>query len=300
MLTASGRGRKRGGPGNGPAEPGPQARSRSRRRSPKDAGAGGGRRGGGRSRATIGASRFEAGFHETFHGGDEKPLRRLAKPPNRRRPRESPRGSNRQGNGRGLRPETATRTGSRRGFGRGRDPGKAARPSGGAAIQRGFRAASRRERFLERREGFGPAAFERATGGASAPMRARGDGAASVGPDPEGKRRRDFGPAKRPDGDRRGACLFAETHRDPNGASRPRCGIRGKRPGLRPRRDPEAAQREMASPPSDGSQGWDKWGPVATPAPIIFSAASPSGTGRGFVPSCLLEIGFARRPIRVP
>jgi hypothetical protein len=26
----------------------------------------------------------------------------------------------------------------------------------------------------------------------------------------------------------------------------------------------------MASPPSDGSQSWDKWGPVATPAPILI------------------------------
>jgi cytoskeletal protein CcmA (bactofilin family) len=31
----------------------------------------------------------------------------------------------------------------------------------------------------------------------------------------------------------------------------------------------------MAAPPSDGSQGWDKWGPVATPAPIIFREARP-------------------------
>ena len=83
---------------------------------------------------------------------------------------------------------------------------------------------------------------------------------------------------ERSGGDRRGAFgPLSETHRDPNGASRPRCGIRGKRPGLTPRRDPEAAQREMASPPSDGSQGWDKWGPVATPAPIIFwGGAGPS------------------------
>jgi hypothetical protein len=29
----------------------------------------------------------------------------------------------------------------------------------------------------------------------------------------------------------------------------------------------------MASPPSDGSQSWDKWGPVATPAPILIPGA---------------------------
>jgi hypothetical protein len=32
----------------------------------------------------------------------------------------------------------------------------------------------------------------------------------------------------------------------------------------------------MASPPSDGSQGWDKWGPVATPAPIIVCGPQPN------------------------
>jgi hypothetical protein len=31
----------------------------------------------------------------------------------------------------------------------------------------------------------------------------------------------------------------------------------------------------MASPPSDGSQSWDKWGPVATPAPILIPAGLP-------------------------
>jgi hypothetical protein len=63
--------------------------------------------------------------------------------------------------------------------------------------------------------------------------------------------------------------------------------LRGLAPGPRgkakrafaPASRSEAAQREMASPPSDGSQSWDKWGPVATPAPIMIPA-TPSGGRR--------------------
>lgn len=53
---------------------------------------------------------------------------------------------------------------------------------------------------------------------------------------------------------------------------------------LTPRRDPEAAQREMASPPSDGSQSWDVWGPVATPALIAFGAGAGDAQSGEVVP----------------
>ena len=80
-------------------------------------------------------------------------------------------------------------------------------------------------------------------------------------------------PPRRPDGNRRRA--FGLLRRDPPGTERGlAASLRdpGKAAGaFALRRNPEAAQREMASPPSDGSQGWDKWGPVATPAPIIVS-----------------------------
>jgi len=77
---------------------------------------------------------------------------------------------------------------------------------------------------------------------------------------------------KRPDGDRREA--HASLPR-PTGC---RTGLHRLAPGIRGRAkrtfasasQSKAAQREMASPPSDGSQSWDKWGPVATPAPIMI------------------------------
>jgi hypothetical protein len=278
------------------------APGRSRRRSPKDAGAGSGRRGGGRSRAPIGASRCEAGFHETSHGGNEGLFGAWK--------------TGRTGEGRGNRPavragrETArasapaaTRTGfieeasassgglrdGGKAFGRRRDPkrdferlrprevpreaGRLRGPHQGTTLigpsaQRFSK--GRPERFRPRcepwrRHGFGRAGSTRE---AAAGFRSRSSDPTGIG---EGL-----------------SSLSAETHRGPNGASRPRCGIRGKRPGLTPRRDPEAAQREMASPPSDGSQGWDKWGPVATPAPIMIrpkrDLCRRPGAGRGFCP----------------
>lgn len=103
---------------------------------------------------------------------------------------------------------------------------------------------------------------------------------------------------KRPDGDRRGAS-----------ASPPRpTGCRTRLRGLAPgsggeRRGPcvrdaiQAAQREMASPPSDGSQSWDKWGPVATPAPIMIPGPStrpPWGISRLSFPA-VTALFFERR-----
>ena len=251
------------------------APSRSRRRSPKDAGAGSGRQGGGRSRARIGASCCTAGFHETSHGGDEGLFGAWR--------------NRRTGEGRGNRPVAPAGRETAKGFGseprpergsskrlrpRRRAPGERQGLRAATRSERGFRAASRLARFLEGRDGFGPASFE------------RGD-PRSFGFDASLGRRHGFGRAgstkgsdgrtsvlrERPDGDRRGA--FGPPRRDPPGPERGfAASLRdpGKAAGAsEPRRNPEAAQREMASPPSDGSQGWDKWGPVATLAPIIDS-----------------------------
>jgi hypothetical protein len=175
-----------------------------------------------------------------------------------------------------------------KGFGPSRDPkrgsSKRLRPWRRAPGERqGLRAAPRSERgffarlrlfgrFLERRDGFGPASFERATGEVSASMRALETARLRPGPIRQGSEGGISVLPERPDGDRRGASRpSAETHRVPNGASPPRSGIRGKaKRAFAPASQSKAAQREMASPPSDGSQSWDKWGPVATPAPIMI------------------------------
>jgi hypothetical protein len=274
-LTASGRGRKARRTGNGTR----RARAASLKAEvavapPRTLATEAKGRGGGRSRAAMGASRCEAGFHETFQGGDE----RLFGAWSRRR----------TGEGRGNRPVARDGRGPARGFGPESRPERA---TGEASAEAGVRESG--EAFGRRRDP--KRDFERlhAARGSSACAKASAKRVSKGRPEgfrprcePEETARLRPGPTRtgngggisvrprRPDGDRRGACPSAETHRVPNGASRPRCGIRGKRPGPRPRRDPEAAQREMASPPSDGSQGWDKWGPVATPAPIIFLAVS--------------------------
>jgi hypothetical protein len=223
---------------------GRNAEAERRRRSPKDAGASKRRRGGGRSRARISASGCKAGFHETSMAFFRMSLRRRKDVPNRRRPRESPRDPSRQGGGQG--------------FGSSRDP---------SGMGRGFGL----DRFREESEGFGPSAFPRGDRKGFGPDASPGDGPASAGSDPPreaaaGRKSRSSDPTGIGEGPH-------GLSRDPPGTERglwPRCGIRGDRPGREPRRDPEAAQREMASPPSDGSQSWDKWGPVATPAPIMI------------------------------
>jgi hypothetical protein len=174
-------------------------------------------------------------------------------PPNRRRLRESPRGSSRRETGKGFGSSRDPNGVHRRGFGLGgglrgsgkafgrrRDPKKGLR--GALRLEsssRDGKASGPHQIYFDGTHG--PASFERATGEASASMRARGDGAASAGPDPPGKRKRDFGPAwatRR--GSARGFGLFAETHRVPNGASRPRSGTRGKaKRASCPPRDPK-------------------------------------------------------------
>ena len=70
--------------------------------------------------------------------------------------------------------------------------------------------------------------------------------------------------------------------------------------GLAPASRSEAAQREMASPPSDGSQSWDKWGPVATPAPILIPAsiADPHSRPRRQEPARSGLVGLVEREER--
>ena len=176
-------------------------------------------------------------------------------PPTRRRLRESPRGTSRQGNGARLNAP-------------GRDPqGIADKASALAAApgeRQGFRAAPRSEGRPERlrprcepwnRSGFGRAGSAReAAARLSATLKR-----------PDRDRREAFGPLPRPKGTEQGAS--------------PAPGPWESGGGFTSRRDPEAAQREMAAPPSDGSQGWDKWGPVATPAPIILAPWLPSLRG---------------------
>jgi hypothetical protein len=201
------------------------------------------RRGGGRSRAAIGASRCEAGFHETFHGGDERLFGawRIGRTGEGRGNRPAARAGREAAQGFG--PETATRTGSSKrlrprkrlresgkAFGRRRDP---------QGISRGFtprevpRKAGRLRPSVFRKgdlRGFGSDASLETVRLRPGRIRQKGSGGGISVPQPP------------PDGDRRAASSrSAETHRGPNGASRPRCGTRGKRPGLRPRRDPEAA-----------------------------------------------------------
>ena len=220
----------------------------------------------------MSASGCTAGFHEASRVGPRGALRSLDDRPNRRRPRESPRGRRRQGDGRG--------------FGPGRDPnggfggfGLPRLPESGKASAQRFRSGDRRGFGLDAsrrtRPGFGPAGS--AKGRRLAGLRPR---------------------LPRPAGDWRGASgPLSETHRGPNGSVSSRSGIQGSGRGLAPRRAPEAAQREMAAPPSDGSQGWDKWGPVATPAPIIVSGLHCPGRriSRFSCPAQARFCGKARR-----
>ncbi len=171
----------------------------------------------------------------------------------------------------------ATRNGvRRRGFGLGRRaPGKRQGLRAAPRSERGFRGASASARFLEGRDGLGPASFGRATGEVSASMRAlekarlrpgrirqgkRGSGSRSCPSDPTGIGEGPSGLSRDPPGTERGFAASLRTLEESD--SGPVYEARSK-----------AAQREMASPPSDGSQSWDKWGPVATPAPIMIPAA---------------------------
>jgi hypothetical protein len=212
--------------------------------------------GGGRSRACMSASGCQAGFHETFRGDFPKGsfgAGRCAEPakaagiaprpePAGRRRRLNARAATRNGAGRkGLRLRDRLRE-SGEAFGRSRDP------------KRGF------ERFRPREA---PRKAGRLQGPPSKlrlrwhprPSDFRKGDRRGFGLDASPRRRRGFGRAgsareamarisvlpKRPDGNRRGAPgPLGETHRVPNGASRPRSGIRGKRSGRsRPPRNPK-------------------------------------------------------------
>lgn len=160
------------------------------------------------------------GISRNLHGKAGRARSRASKAaPNRRRPRESPRGPS-QGDGDGLRPETATRTGFiEEASALEKGSGRAARPSGGGAIRKGISTSFGFERFL--RKGGTVSAqrlSRRATGKASASMRAfrRRTGFGRAG-SREARVRTSVLP-KRPDGDRRGASR--PLCRDPPGAER--------------------------------------------------------------------------------
>jgi hypothetical protein len=143
--------------------------------------------------------------------------------------------------------------------------GRAARPSGGAAIRRVFRGVS----ASRNSSNGGTASAQRLSKGRPErlrprcePWRRRGFRSCRIRQGSEGE---DFGPSTRPDGDRRGAlCSFAETHWVPNGASQPRSGIRGKaKAGVRarlaiqsrPARDGLATQRRQSKLGQVGAGG---------------------------------------------
>ena len=160
--------------------------------------------------------------------------------PNRRRPRESPRGSSRQGDGDGLGPS--------------RDPKgfveEASALEGAPGEWQGLRAAPRSERGFRRASASrgsskgGKASAERFSKGRPERLRPRCEpwrGAASAGPDPKGSEAGFRSCPSDPTGIGEGLSgLSAETHRVPNGASRPRSGIRRKaKRAPRPPRDPK-------------------------------------------------------------
>ena len=195
--------------------------------------------------------------------------------PNRRRPRESPRGTSRQGKGEGLRPQPGPERGS----------SKRLRPRKRAPGEwQGLRAAPRSERDFG---GLRPREVPRKAGRLR-PRAFRNGRPERLRPRCEPRRRYGFGragsgkrgatagilvPARRPDGDRRGALRPLPRPTGCRTGREPRSGVRGKaKRAFAPASRSKAAQREMASPPSDGSQSWDKWGPVATPAPITIPA----------------------------
>lgn len=239
--------------------------------------------GSGRSRARISESGCEAGFHETPMATPNGLPASLESPPNRRRPRESPRGRAGRGTGKGFtlqpRPEKGFFEEASASEGR---SWKAARPSGGAAIRKGISEGFGPERFPGRRE----ASAQRLSEGRPERFRPRcepsGKGAASAGPNP--KREATAGFRSRPS-DPTG--IGEGVHASWPGPTGCRTGLHrlapvsgGKRSGRStPASRSKAAQREMASPPSDGSQSWDKWGPVATPALIMIPADSPPFQG---------------------
>jgi hypothetical protein len=156
--------------------------------------------------------------------------------------------TSRQGNGDGLAPPPRpgglpTRLRPRKGS------GISARPSGGADFPKGDLRGLGPDASLQETVRLRPDRIRKGTFAAG--FRSGPSGPTGIGEGLNRLLRRD------PPGTERG---LAASLRNP-----------GKAAGAKPRRDPEAAQREMASPPSDGSQSWDKWGPVATPAPIIDS-----------------------------
>lgn len=191
------------------------------------------------------------------------------------------------GEGDGNRPVSRAGGETGKGFGPSRDPSgiladeASALEAGFPGKRQGLRAAPRSE------WDFGRASARRGPskgGTVSAPRLSKGR-PEGLRPRSEPRRRHGFGrpdptpgrgggidvPLRRPDGDRREA--FGPLPRPTGFRTGPPASLRDPRRAKRvfaPASRSAAAQREMASPPSDGSQGWDEWGPVATPAPIAI------------------------------
>lgn len=249
MLTASCCGRKRGGPETDPPSEG-RSPGRSRRRSPKDAGAGGGRRGSGRSRAPIGASRCEAGFHETSMAGTKGSSERggTAEPAKVAgiAPRPEPTGRRRRASAPSCDPNGV----HRRGFGL------------GGGLRESGKALGRRRDPKGDRKGFGPDANPRRRCGFGRAGSAKGSdgGASALQERPDGDRRGAFGPPRRdPPGPERG---FAASLRDPGKA------VGALRPAAIPKPPSERWPRHPATAVKAGTSGgrWRHRPPLLCPA----------------------------------
>jgi hypothetical protein len=192
--------------------------------------------GGGRSRACMSESGCEAGFHETSDGEASKALSGAGRPAEPAKaagiaPRLEPEGRRRKAQAR-----AAARTGlDEKVSAFEKRSGKVAKPSGGAAIRKGFREASASRRSSKKRKGFGSAFFRNVR-----PERLRSrcepEGTARLRPGPI--RKGSFG---------LGFGLVQATRRDRGGASCRSSGPAGAERGFAASlRDPRKAKRAFA------------------------------------------------------
>jgi hypothetical protein len=178
--------------------------------------------GGGRSRACMSESGCEAGFHETTDGEASKALPGAGRPAEPAKaagiaPRLEPEGRRRKAQAR-----AAARTGlDEKVSAFEKRSGKVAKPSGGAAIRKGFREASASRRSSKKRKGFGSAFFRN---GRPERLRSRCE--------PEGTARLRPGPIRKGSFGL-GFGLVQATRRGSGRGFMPLFGTRGCRTGLR-------------------------------------------------------------------
>jgi hypothetical protein len=189
-------------------------------------------------------------------GDAERLLREPEGPPNRRRPRESPRGSIRQGDGERLRPEPRPERGRASRFRPSSEaPGRAAKPSGQTAIRKGDRTGFGLDASLRRRRGFGRAGSDGGARDRILPERPTGIG--------EGLR----ASLREPPGAERG---FAASLRDPRKATR--AFAPASRSESRPARDGLATQRRQSKLGQVGAGG--DTGPHSDSAPKVTNSVT--------------------------